>query len=1095
MSEYTPILPTRHHSLMPWVQPVIFLRKALRVYPNEVKPLLWVTAIQVIMSSSAIQINNFAQSAFLKRFGVESLPTVFLAEAVITFFFSGLVGIFLERYRNVRVFTVVLLYFGACIGLIRLLLPLEFTWIYPVLYILKSQSVAILPILYWDILSDLFTTQQSKRLFTLVTAGGVLGTTAGSLMTGRLAHWLGLNNLLLIFVVGMALAAVLNELTEKIVTVPMETRVDRRKGKLEGKFADNFREFITNARQSVLLKYMILIIAIPNMLLPIMDYQFNVVVDNHFTTEAATLHFFGLYRGISNAVMFVILMISGRIITRLGITTSLLFHPANYLLAFGSLFLRFDIISGIYARFSTETLKMTLNNPARTILYNFFPEQSRALIRVFLRGPVVRMSDFTGSGLLILIKGLLDPRWLSMVAAPLTLIWLFTNIRLKKAYPSILLQTLADKHVDWSNLEDVNLETLLKDNRLLNNLKEKIAHAAPEIAGFYAEILASAKPPGWMDALVDALSTQPSKTQKRMLDLLGPEDAGPVLDRLVLLTRSASPELVSYLLETLGRIAPERCSSVMENFLDHSDTRVQIEALSGFYLGKDPRNLSIFRNRLNKLLNGNESLMRMGIEILGKTGDNAFADILLEFSGEDDPELKSWAISGLTKMAHKDIVGIVQASLEDTAPQVRRTAVEAAGVLKNDIPVRMLITRLSDPDPDIRSRAARLIEQREKDAVPDLLSALHLPSRVLKSEVLALLDYIGVPAVMLSSFIVKELKAAYGCLVQVKILESGPMTPALALCRDHLLEKQNEIIEMVLRGLGSTLFGDRIKLIIRAIQSEEKRDVDNAIEALESSLHSDIRRLFIPLLDERTMEEKLAVARKRLGDDLPAPASLGEILKELAGDPNPMIQVLGLYALGESPRDDSLLPEIQRCAQSRNHLVKEAAGWALDALAVGVYTKNRSTATPSMVEKIRWIQKIPLFANLRVQELVTLAAMMSVQQYTKNDVVLREGMPCDRLYLIFQGRVSLITGSETDRQKVLECIGEKRFFGELAIIDGKNHPYTAKVDSDSQILMLEAGDFWFLLKSSPVVSLNLCKLLIQRIRDYQGRLDPPKLKV
>jgi len=1095
MSDYTPVLPTRHHNLMPWAQPVIFLRKALRVYPNEVKLLLWVTAIQVIMSSSAIQINNFAQSAFLKRFGVQSLPTVFLAEAVITFFFSGLVGIFMERYRNVRVFTVVLLYFGGCIGLIRLLLPLEFPWIYPVLYILKSQSVAILPILYWDILSDLFTTQQSKRLFTLVTAGGVLGTTVGSLMTGRLARWLGLNNLLLIFVVGMALAAVLNELTEKIVTVPMETRVDRRKGKLEGKFADNFREFITNARQSVLLKYMILIIAIPNMLLPIMDYQFNVVVDNYFTTEAATLHFFGLYRGISNAVMFVILMFSGRIITRLGITRSLLFHPANYFLAFGSLFLRFDIISGIYARFSTETLKMTLNNPARTILYNFFPEQSRALIRVFLRGPVVRMSDFTGSGLLILIKGLLDPRWLSIVAAPLTIIWLFTNIRLKKAYPSILLQTLADKHVDWSNLEDVNLEVMLKDKRLLNNLKEKIAHATPEIAGFYAEILAAAKPPGWADTVVNALSTQPSKTQKQMLDLLVPEDAGPVVEKLVFLTRSVSPELLSYLLETLARIAPQRCSSVMEKFLDHSDPRVQIEALSGFYLGKDPRNLPIFRSRLNNLLNGNESQLQMGIEILGKTGDNAFADILLGFSAGEDPKLKAWAISGLIKMTHKEVVGIVQASLEDTSPQVRSAAIEAAGVLKNDIPVQMLIKCLSDPDPDIRSRVARLIKQREKDALPDLLSALHLAPRVQKNEVLALLDYIGVPAVMLSSFIVKELKAAYGCLEQVKILESGPMTPALALCRDHLMEKQNESIEIVLRSLGSTVFGDRIKLIIRAIQSEEKRDVDNAIEALESSLHSDIRRLFIPLLDEGTIEEKLAVARKLLGDDLPMAASLGEILKELAEDPDPMIKVLSLYALGESPQDDSLVPEIQRYAHSKNHLVKEAAEWALDALAAGVYTKTPSTASPSMVGKIRWIRQIPLFATLHVHELVTLASMMVVQQYSKNDVVIREGMPCDCLYLIFEGRVSLITGSKTDRQKVLECIGEKRFFGELAIIDGKNHPYTAKVEADSQILMLKAGDFWFLLKSSPVVSLNLCKLLIQRIRDYQGRLDPPKLKV
>lgn len=1092
MNDYTPILPNRHHNLMQWAQPVIFLRKALRVYPNEVKPLLWVTAIQLVMSSSAIQINNFAQSAFLKRFGVNYLPAVFLAEAIITFFFSGLVGIFMERFRNVRVFTVVLLYFGVCIALIRLLLPLKFSWIYPVLYILKSQSVAILPILYWDILSDLFTTQQSKRLFTLVTAGGVLGTTAGSLMTGRLANWIGLNNLLLIFVAGMIMAAVLNELTEKIVSAPMETRVDRRKNKLEGKLTENFREFLTHARQSVLLKYMILIIAIPNILLPIMDYQFNIVVDNHFTTEAATLHFFGLYRGISNAAMFVVLMVSGRIITRLGVSASLLFHPLNYFLAFGVLFIRFDIISGIYARFSTETLKTTLNNPARTVLYNFFPEQSRALIRVFLRGAVVRISDFTGSGLLILIKGLLDPRWLSVIAAPLTLIWLFTNIRLKKAYPSILMQTLADKHVDWSTLEDVNLKALLKDKRLLNNLKQKMANAEPKTAVFYAEILAAAKPPGWADTILDALSTQPSKTQKQMLDLLVPDGSESVYNRLVLLTRSASPKLLSYLLETLVRIAPQRCSSVMETFLDHSDRRVQIIALSGFYFGKDPRNLSIFRQRLNNLLKGDDSDVRMGIEILGNTGDETFLDILLRFSSGEDPELKAWSISGLSKMKHKAVVDIIMTSLEDISPRVRRAAVEAAGVLKNDIPVQKLIKRLMDSDLSIRSQAAKLIQLREKDALPDLLSALHLPSRILKNQVLALLDHIGVPAVMLSAFVIKELKVAYGYLARVKILESGPMSPILALCRDHLIEKHSEIIEIVLRVLGSTVFGDRMKLIIRAIQSGKKRDVDNAIEALESSLHTDIRRLLIPLLGEGTIEEKLAVARKRLGDDLPIASSLEEILKELIGDPDPMIQVLGLYAWGESSQDNALLPEIQKYVNPENQMVKDAAAWAMDALGSKVYRIKHSTTSSPLVEKIQWTRRMPLFTNLCVQELLTIVSMTAVRRFKKNDVVLREGMAYDYLYLILEGQVSLITGAETDRQKVLECMGKNQFFGELALIDGKNHPYTAKVDSDVQMLILKADDFLILLKGIPAISLNLCKALIQRLKDYQRYLKPVK---
>ena len=109
---------------------------------------------------------------------------------------------------------------------------------------------------------------------------------------------------------------------------------------------------------------MMIIVAIPNMVLPIMDYQFNTVVDAYFTTEGDTLEFFGIFRGISNAVMFMLLLFSGRLVSRWGVPASMLLHPINYLISFGSLFFRFDLFTGIYGRFSTETVKTVLNNPA-----------------------------------------------------------------------------------------------------------------------------------------------------------------------------------------------------------------------------------------------------------------------------------------------------------------------------------------------------------------------------------------------------------------------------------------------------------------------------------------------------------------------------------------------------------------------------------------------------------------------------------------------------------------------------------------------------------------------------------------------------------
>ena len=1088
MKDHIPILPTRHHNLMQWSQPVIFIQRALRVYPNEVKLLLWVTTIQLVMSSSAIQINNFAQSAFLKRFGVKSLPTVFMAEAVITLIFSGFVGILMERYRNVRVFTGLLLYFAVLIGVIRLLLPTEIIWLYPALYIIKSQSVALLPLLYWDIQADLFTTQQSKRLFTLITAGGVLGTTVGSLMTARLARWFGLNNLLVIFIGGMVLAAVLNELTEKIVKTPIETRIDRRKGKIEGQFIDHLREFVTQARQSTLLKYMIIIIAIPNILLPVLDYQFNVVVDGHFTTEAATLGFFGLFRGISNAAMFGILMVSGRVITRLGVANSLLFHPANYFLAFGVLFSQFGIVSGVYARFSTEVFKTTLNNPARAVLYNFFPEKSRALIRVFLRGVVVRISDFTGSGFLILIKGLVDPRWLSLVAAPLALIWLFTTFRFKKAYASILIQTLADRHMDWGRVEDLGLQALIKDKGLLGELKQKIVSAEPETAAFYGEILATAKPPGWAEAVIGALSAHPPETQKQMLNLFGPEDAAAVVEPLLQMIPSASPNVLPHLLKTIVRLDPRKCPSVSEAFLDHPDRRVRTEALVCIYLDPSQHSKTLFRHRLENLLHGSAFDVRMGIEILGKTGEPAFADTLLQHAAGDDPDLRAWAISGLTKMDHPGAAEIARTAIADACSTVRKAALESLGELKDGLPVHLLVNLLGDPDPTIRARAAVEIRKREKESIHALLAGLHSPSSILKKELPALLKHIGVPGATLSAFLVNELSAAYGCLAKVQVLENGDLSPALTLCRDHLLETCDNTIEVVLRVLGTTVFEDRMKLIIRAIQSKEKRDVENAIEALESVLHSHIRHLLVPLLGDRSISEKLAAGRERLESELFTAASLKEVLKEIVNDPDPMIQSIGLYALGEMDRDDSLMSDIRKHTDSENRWVRQAAAWALDAGRSDTPTGDRPADSSTLLETTLWLRRISIFTDLRVLALLTIAAMMELKRYVRDEIVFREGMPYDRFYLVYTGRVSLIMGADTAQTKLLDCIAANRFFGELSLIDRQHQPYTVKVDAAALIYTLKADDFLRVLKDYPSVSLNLCKVFIQRMRDYQGRL-------
>jgi ATP/ADP translocase len=118
---------------------------------------------------------------------------------------------------------------------------------------------------------------------------------------------------------------------------------------------------------------MILLFLIPNIVLPILNFQFNVVIDDSFHSEPSKLVFLSYFRGTMSVIMLAILLFVGRIYGRWGLPTALMFHPVNYILAFVSLLLRFDVYSAAYARLTTNVLKSTIHLPARAVLTGLLP--------------------------------------------------------------------------------------------------------------------------------------------------------------------------------------------------------------------------------------------------------------------------------------------------------------------------------------------------------------------------------------------------------------------------------------------------------------------------------------------------------------------------------------------------------------------------------------------------------------------------------------------------------------------------------------------------------------------------------------------------
>jgi HEAT repeat protein len=711
----------------------------------------------------------------------------------------------------------------------------------------------------------------------------------------------------------------------------------------------------------------------------------------------------------------------------------------------------------------------------------------RGLVRVFLRGTVIRVADFTGSGFLMLIKGLIEPRFLSLVAAPLTLIWIITSMRIKKNYSTLLMKTFMEDYSDWKHLEDHDFKVWLKDPQVVERLRQGLEGSDPKTALVSAEIMAKAAPAGWPKWIVSALPGRPAETQKGLLDLLRIEDGKDAMEELFRIIPTAPPNTLADLIQTLNRLDAGSSLAITGRFLDHPDPGVRVEALAGLYLSHSSQAQTDFRQRIRDLLNAGEAEAQFAIKALGKAGDPFFSEILLTCAKGDDPDLKAWALCGLGKMGYEEATEIALSAIEDLSVQVREAALQVLRAVKGKTPLAVWIHLLGNQDPRFRKEASMAIHERGEETVQDLLRVLASPSRVAKNEALSILAKLGLPRTDISQFIMKEIEKPYRYAAYVRVLQKIETGKVVPLLLDHMLERNNETLEVVLRVLGLMEFGDKIKFILKALQSSNRRDKENAIEALEHSLHPKIRRVLIPLFEENPSEERVFMVGKTLGI-MTLPDSTEVILLQLLKDDDPTIQALTIFAFGEGVIEQPPINAIAELLDSETQIVREASQYTLRVLEGRAPAEYGSQKDANIVEKAISFRKIPLFNDLRVQEIMAIAGKSFVREFAKGEVVIREGDPGDALYLIMEGEMVVIKDMGKEQEVFLDRIGKDDFFGEMALLDGNPRSASNRAESDALVLVLNGNDFVRIMEDYPSVPLKICGVLVRRIRELHSRL-------
>ncbi|MYB94308.1 SpoIIE family protein phosphatase [Candidatus Poribacteria bacterium] len=129
-------------------------------------------------------------------------------------------------------------------------------------------------------------------------------------------------------------------------------------------------------------------------------------------------------------------------------------------------------------------------------------------------------------------------------------------------------------------------------------------------------------------------------------------------------------------------------------------------------------------------------------------------------------------------------------------------------------------------------------------------------------------------------------------------------------------------------------------------------------------------------------------------------------------------------------------------------------------------------------EKLQFLKKTELFAELPETELKSICQIASEVAYPADATLFEEGDEGDSLYLIVNGEVSIIkAGTE------VLFFNEKGYcLGEIALIDNKPRSATVKTVKSTQFLRITRHDFYNAMMREPRIGSGMFRVLNDKIR-------------
>jgi ATP-binding cassette, subfamily B, bacterial len=115
----------------------------------------------------------------------------------------------------------------------------------------------------------------------------------------------------------------------------------------------------------------------------------------------------------------------------------------------------------------------------------------------------------------------------------------------------------------------------------------------------------------------------------------------------------------------------------------------------------------------------------------------------------------------------------------------------------------------------------------------------------------------------------------------------------------------------------------------------------------------------------------------------------------------------------------------------------------------------------------RLLSRVPIFRRLSPLQLGALARLVVTERFAPGEVIVREGDPGDRLYILSQGHVEVVAEGAAGRSRRLAELRDGDYFGEVALLRSTPRMASVRGLSPTSALVLARQPFLALLAENP----------------------------